>query len=127
MKAFLIDPKKRSIKLVEYNNTLEHLYELLDCRMVDFVQAYGNADGMFVDDEGLFVEDQYFFHHINVPTPIAGRALIVGTDEDGNTVEADTSVEELHRHVTFIGDRQTLATLMNWTSELYNATAEGHA
>ena len=111
--AVLIDPENQKISDVDIEaGNLEQIYELLGCRVVDFVMLYPNGDGVFIDDEGMLIEDQYFFHHINNDYSIAGKALLVGTGDDGETVAPDWDAESLNRHITFLGDREKVARIM---------------
>lgn len=109
MKAILIDPKERSITEVEYHDgNLEEIVDLLDCRLIDFVQTYINGDGLYIDDEGMLIEDQYFFKHINSDYPLAGKALVIGIGEQGETIAPLCSVEDLEDHITFLGHRRNV-------------------
>jgi hypothetical protein len=116
LKAFLIDPKERTITEVSYDGNLEHMYELLSCRSVDAVQINSDRDTIYIDDEGMFVEDQSFFYCKSFQNPLAGRGLVVGTDDEGSDIEPKVSLEELlddiyfgflmrtRKGVDFIGD-----------------------
>lgn len=127
MKAILIDPKEGSVKQVEHDGSLQNMYDLLGCRTVDFVQTYPNGDGMYVDDEGLYVEDQHFFIHLNYPQPIAGKALILGTDDDGGSIAPDVSVQEVNEMVRWIGDKHNLMWIMNMVEKFAEVEPAGRA
>ncbi len=59
MKAILINVKDQSITEVEHDNTLDNIYDLLDCRTFDVVRI-DEVDSIYVDAEGLIEEDQLF-------------------------------------------------------------------
>lgn len=105
MKAYLIDPKKKTIEQVDYSGDFKQIYEFLDCRAFDIVHVYENGDVIYVDDEGLFVDEQHFFIHRNYPTPLAGKGLIIGTDEEGEDQQPKTSFEDFENDIKWVGDR----------------------
>jgi len=105
MNAYLIDPKNRTIENVDYSGDFKQIYELLNCRAFDIVRVYENGDVIYVDDEGLFVEDQHFFIHRNYPTPLAGKAIVIGTDEEGEDTAPKTSFEDIENDVKWVGDK----------------------
>ena len=74
----------------------------------DVVRLYQNQDAAFVDDEGLYVEEQAFWIHRNYPQPLAGKALILGCDDEGDSIAPKTSFETLTNDIQFIGDRLNL-------------------
>ena len=97
----LINPFDKTVTPVYYDGELSSLYALLGCTTVDCV-CCGRYD-LFVDDEGLFKPDQKFFAVFDYPhQPLAGMALAVGTDEEGCTVPANITLEELDARVLWI-------------------------
>lgn len=103
MRAILIDPFTRSISEVECNG-MEDIYRLTDCDTFTAVTINDHNDGIFVDDEGLFKPDQAFFKHKNYPEPLAGKGLILGCDEDGETVEPISSLQDTIRSVKWVSN-----------------------
>ena len=64
MLAYLINPKNKKISAAKYSGDHQDIYTFLnDARAFDVVRLYENQDVAFVDDEGLYVEDQYFWIH----------------------------------------------------------------
>ena len=55
MKAILIDVKTQEVKEVEHDDTLQNIYNLVDCRTFDVVRI-DDVNSIFVDDEGDSVE-----------------------------------------------------------------------
>lgn len=97
----LINPYDKTIAPIYWDGELSSLYALLGCSCVT-VAPCGHYD-LFVDDEGLFKEEQKFFMSSDFPhQPLAGMALAVGVDEDGNTVPPDITLEELEARVMFV-------------------------
>ena len=62
MKAILINVKDQSITEVEHDDTLDNIYDLLNCRTFTVVRI-DETDSIYVDDEGLYVDDQLFFEY----------------------------------------------------------------
>lgn len=98
MKAIIIKPDTKTVEEVEFNGTLEHMYELLDIssRLVEQAptkNVWMGNDQLYVDEEGLFRPDSNakgkFALRIGLQEYI-GRALLVGSDDQGSwdTVEA---------------------------------------
>lgn len=102
MKAILIDVKNEEVREIDFNETLEHIYELVDCATFDVLRLDG-VNGIYVDDEGLFVEDQLFFtyHGDNYSHTLAGNGLVLGVDSEGNSISPTVTVEEVREAVDF--------------------------
>lgn len=100
MKAILIDPFEQSVKEVEYSGDFRDIYKLIDAECFDCARIR-RGDGIFVDDEGLLKSPTHFFEHSDYPSPLAGKGLIVGCDEQGESVDCKTSLDEVKAKVTF--------------------------
>src|SRR5512143_3417531 len=108
MKAILIDPFDETVTEVEHNGDYRQIYTLLshpehkvDCFTV--VQIH-QGDAIFVDDEGLLKNPKRFFVWKGYPQPLAGKGLILGTDDEGNSVDAVATVDEVKKRVSFVSD-----------------------
>lgn len=104
MRAILIDPFSRTIAEVEYSGNYKQIYELIQCDTYDCARINREGDGIFVDDEGLFKEqEQAFFLHADYPQPLAGRGLVLGCRmEDGESVSPSTTLDEVIDKVVFV-------------------------
>ncbi len=96
----LIDPFEKTITPVYYDGDFHSIYNLIDCSCFDVVRC-GKYD-LFVDDEGLFKDDQRFFLVFDYPQPLAGKALVVGCDEEGNTIEPGITIAELEARLLWV-------------------------
>ena len=101
-KAILIDPVTETITEVEWNGDFHHIYKLIDCDTYDVARINREGDGIFVDDEGLFKERQFFFWHSDYPQPLAGKGLLLGCDDQGESVAPHTTIEEVRSKVRFV-------------------------
>lgn len=106
----VINPWVPTISKIDFDpaaSTLPILRQAIDCDTVT-VEALGQTlDGltldMWLDDEGLFKEDQRYFSIINaqgkVINTFAGRAVIAACDAEGATVGLGLPLEEFERLV----------------------------
>ena len=102
MRAILINPTEKAITEVDYDGSLESIKSYIDAPLFDAVRLNEAGDVMFVDDEGLY-HAKDFFRVEGLEHPIAGKALVLGTDYEGNSVEPMLeSVEALEDKVFFI-------------------------
>lgn len=110
MKAILINAKDRTIAEVEYGGDYRDIYKLLsgdEPGKVDLftaVELNAEKDTMFLDDEGLLKPQADFFRwrdYGDGTHPFAGNALILGTDDDGDSVEPKITLDEVKAKVTF--------------------------
>lgn len=108
MKSYLIDPVSRSIADVEITpdskgSTLHAMYAVLNCRLVDvaLIRALPGND-VWIDDEGLDVEDQSFFHLAGNEQPYAGRGLVLSVDKEGAECAATCTMADLRRVVSWV-------------------------
>lgn len=102
MKAYLIDSQNKTVSEVEYDGTIDCIYRHLDVGTFDVVQLDDNGDSVFVDDEGLLKDPYYFFEVQGVSFPLAGRGLVLGTDDEGDSVEPVMSLDSLKERVSFL-------------------------
>ena len=103
MKAILIDVIKQEVKEVEHDDTLKSIYNLVDCGTFDVVRIDA-VNSIYVDDEGLFVEDQLYFNYKGTTDSVslAGNGLILGVDDEGETISPTLMLEEVEQAVTFL-------------------------
>lgn len=101
MQAILIDPYTQTIEVVDYSGDYKDISALLDCEL--FTTVYSDLpDTIYLDDEGLYVENQKFFKLKGYPQPLAGKGLVLGTDYDtGESVDCVSSLEDILRAVEF--------------------------
>lgn len=105
IKAILIDPFTETVSNVTLVDAkLQTLRNLIECEIITMA---GLADGvdMILDDEGLLKDSssQAYFKFGISSQPFAGKALVVGTDDEGDTVSLPESVttEKVFERVIF--------------------------
>ena len=84
--CFVIDPHKEEIRVIDLPGDkleLATIYDLLECATFDVHSLTADTD-LFIDDDGLLVEEQRFFVINN--KVFAGNGLIVGAvNEEGHS------------------------------------------
>lgn len=104
MRGILIDPKAREVTEVDVPYDTEGykvIYRFIDADCFDVVNLNEARDALYVDDEGLSREDQSFFVWKSYHQPLAGKSLILGTNDEGETVATSMSLNEARESVTF--------------------------
>tara|TARA_R110000823_G_scaffold303365_1_gene424721 strand:+ start:618 stop:980 length:363 start_codon:yes stop_codon:yes gene_type:complete len=106
MKAYLINPIDETITEVDYEGDFQQIYKHIDANIFSVVNIL-NDDSIYVDDEGLYKDVQYFYMYKDIPTPLCGKSLVLGTDyESGNSTAVNVSLLDLKESITFIGKKK---------------------
>lgn len=101
--TFLINPFTREITEVTFAGDYSKIYPLIDCDCFDIARINEHGDGICVDDEGLYREEQSFFYFDGYPQPLAGKGLVLGCRmSDGETVAPHITLQELRDRVKFV-------------------------
>jgi hypothetical protein len=99
MDAYLIDPFAQTVTVVDFTGDYKQIYQLIQAELFTVVPINMAGDGIFVDDEGLFVdtdEQRYFIFTNNGETQLlAGRGLVLGVDGAGESVSPHMTLDEL--------------------------------
>lgn len=105
VRAYLIDPGKRSIEevtLTQRPTPLYEIYKLLDCTTITAV-SLNDTDAIYCDDEGLLHGPVHqFFSFKGLEQPIAGKGLVIGIDDDGNDASPRQSLHTVRKQLFFI-------------------------
>ena len=120
MKAILIDPFAHAITEVEVAKGIQAIYDQIqagtfDCVRVHSKKGRSHEETIYVDDEGLLkpawgededgnpVLKQAFFRWTGYDQPLAGRALVLGTNMDtGDSEDTLLTVEEVEMIVKWL-------------------------
>lgn len=100
MRAILIDPEAKTITEVDYDGNYKSIYKLIGCQTFTVVGINDN-ESIFVDDEGLLNNPEFFFMWRGYHQPLAGKGLILGVDDEGESVETKLTLDYVVDHVTF--------------------------
>ena len=132
MKAILIDPMFETVQEVEYSGDYKDIYKLIGFQNVymndkklmsvytprafDVVRIPVGFDGIYVDDEGLYAELQfrweYRYNRMHPPIQLVNKGLVLGCDDEGDSISPDSTVESIRRSITW-----------EWTNEKKVKTA----
>ena len=91
IKAIIVDPIAKTLTPVIYNGDYKTIYTMIKCDTFDVArtEAAGHPLSVYVDDEGLFKDNQSFFMFYGMPQPLAGMGLIFGeVDDEGYDTDA---------------------------------------
>lgn len=113
MKAILIDPHARTITEVEHDDGLDSpngIYAHCRCDLVCTVNVahWGrySYDTLFLDDDGLSRPNQAFFTWGDYAHPLAGYGLILGCDDEGNSIAPRMTIDSVRQVVAWIAPEQ---------------------
>jgi len=102
MKAILIDPFKKEIREVQTDGTLSNIYQLLDCNMIESPVEYDNRDILYCDEEAWLYQKENIplagFKKPGWSYPILGKALIIGTDDNGESTDCKSKVLDFFKY-----------------------------
>ena len=106
MNAYIIQPDCMSIaQLTTDKMDLDKIYKLLstdvkEVRTIDAVGDYSNPDNtdlIYIDDEGLLIDENYAFSFND--NAYFGRGLILGNDAEGNSTSPMMPIEYYMRSI----------------------------
>lgn len=99
MKAIFIDAQNETVTEVETDG-LETWYKLLSCEVVESVRLNSYGDSIIVDEEGLLKKNRNFFRFGR--QPFSGSGIIIGVDDEGETMEPIITLEQVKANISFI-------------------------
>ena len=96
MKAILIDSVNKEVKYVQLDDhsLLKEWYRVIGCNLVCVAQYLDGKHSIIVDDEGAINGTSFGFVALDTRQHLFGNALVVATDEDGNSVDVTMSIED---------------------------------
>jgi len=89
LRAILIDPFKEKIRVayLPQDNYMEEIKKWMEIDLIDIVTLDTN-NMLIVDDNGLCYTSNRYFNWNPTNYPYAGKAVIVGYDDEGATTDA---------------------------------------
>jgi hypothetical protein len=102
-KALKINSLEKKIEIIEINHYKE-IYNHIgnNCQLFACPITFDNNDGLLIDDERLYHEFEAGFIMDDWAYPVVGNAVIQGCDEDGETCDVKTTVEELTKLIKWV-------------------------
>ncbi|NSZ10084.1 MULTISPECIES: DUF3846 domain-containing protein [Agrobacterium] len=94
--AYLIDPNAGTIRYVEItaDDTLEGIKHGIGCHRIDCIR-FGASHSFWCDDEGLIDGLASVTELVGHPSPLAGRIIVTGVDENGDTTSPSHSITSI--------------------------------
>lgn len=101
-KAIKIDVINRSIYEVEITKE-KNIYHHIGngCNTFECPVQFENGDAIYCDEEGLYHEIHGCFVMEGWKHPIVGNAIILGTDNEGDSINHKTTLEEIAEKLIF--------------------------
>jgi len=101
MKALLINPESRSVESIDVHSHTD-LAGLIGYDTIES-DAVGTAGDRLYFDEECFLRGTSGRFQIDSIIPVSGRAVIVGTTEDGSTLrDATTTIDDLRMRIKYL-------------------------
>jgi len=105
-KAIKINVETKKLEYITLGDDYKEIYGAIGngCDTFCVPINFENNDGMFADDESLLRENDIKGGFImdDWHSPIVGNAIILGTDDEGNSVDCLTKIEDIESQITFI-------------------------
>lgn len=104
MKAILINTRKRTVSEIQVENAYPDINKAIGCSTITVGTEWeegGKRDTLFVDDEGLLVSGNPCFRIEGGHQPFAGCGVILGTNDEGESVDASLTVDEVRDMVVW--------------------------
>jgi len=101
MRALLINPETRSIEAIDITSHAD-LASLIGYDTIES-DAVGTAGDRLYFDEECFLRGTTGRFQIDTLIPVSGRAVIVGTTDDGATLrDVATDIEDVHSRIKYL-------------------------
>jgi hypothetical protein len=101
VEAYFIDAANKTVTRIEYDGNWRNISKTIGCDRFTVVNVNEHGDGIFLDDEGHYEDDQNYFWFDGYPTMLAGNGLVLGTDKDGDSIEPCQSIEWFNERIRF--------------------------
>jgi hypothetical protein len=115
MKAILINPFDQTIKETEYTGDYREIYSLVECRTFDCVRLTPHED-MYIDDEGLLIDNQRYFRMVEIGANYGGKALLLSHDDEGETKATNWTLQDVKSMVEFLPETHRETPYMEFTA-----------
>jgi len=101
MRALLINPETRSIEAIDITSHAD-LASLIGYDTIES-DAVGTAGDRLYFDEECFLRGTTGRFQIDTLIPVSGRAVIVGTADDGATLrDVATDIDDVHSRIKYL-------------------------
>lgn len=105
MKVLKIDVVAKTVTEIELGKGIKNIYAAIGngCNLFCVPVEFDNGDSIYADDEALLQENvEGAFIMEGWDYPIVGNALIIGVNEEGDSSDCKTSLDDLFSKITFL-------------------------
>lgn len=113
MMSILVNPINETISEVWYDKSkeisrLKWIQDTVSAHTIDGIRLDDSDNFMYIDDNGMITNMNYFFRYTNndyyiEPVLLAGKGLVVSTDSKGDDIEPEITISELRPRIQFLG------------------------
>lgn len=109
-KALLINVETKQVTEIILDRELSSISEAIGngCELFCVPVDYENGDAMYADDESLLrtndIKGGFIFPNWNFP--LINNAIILGTDDEGDSIDCKSTIEEIQKDIIFITEEQ---------------------
>lgn len=112
MRTLLINEQNQTVTEFNLNKGLKNIYAVLECETIEApgVSNLKERDIFYCDEEALLKQSKIKggFMFPGWSYPIVGKALVVGTDDEGEDIDCTTNPEDLS-NIIWISREHALA------------------
>lgn len=101
MRAFKIDVIAKTVTEIDISGELKSLQEVVG-GYIELAREINDTDNLYVDEEGLLKGQLPWFEITGGHQPFIGHGVIIGSDDEGETIGAKASLTEIQAMVTFL-------------------------
>ena len=109
-KAILINVETKQLTQIIIDKDISSISEAIGngCELFCVPVDYENGDALYADDESLLrlddIKGGFIFPNWNFP--IINNAIILGTDDEGDSIDCKSTIEEIQKDITFISEEK---------------------
>lgn len=110
-KSILIDVVNQTVSETTINHYKEIYHAIGNgCSTFDCPYQFDNGDTLYVDDEGLLHDEVHgCFMLDGWSIPCVGNAIIQGTNDEGESVDCKSTIEEIQKQIKFFSKHIAIA------------------
>lgn len=108
MRALLINPEDQSITEITYDGNYKSLYDIIGNGCIcfsAFATEFSN-DTFYYDDEGLFHNNIGGIIYPGWASPIVGKIVVLGSDDEGDTIAPISYIDEIKVGLRFLSPQE---------------------
>lgn len=108
-KAIKIDVEKQSVYEIEIGDDFREIYPHIGngCSLFTVPVQFENGDSLYADDEGLLHQEMIGgFIMENWRCPIVGNAIILGTDDEGDSIDYKSNIPDIEKRIDWLSKSQ---------------------